>query len=713
MKENFTSINKITVLLIVVAMFTPLFSVGANAQTMTQKTKAKPLTEDQKILHVLNRLGFGARPGDVARVKTIGIDKYIEQQLNPSSINDSAEARVKDLDVLKMSNDEIFAKYPSPQAVLQAVAQENGLGKKDLKGIQQKNNKAGIMADDAMSSGKSATKTEMSNEAQAGKNKPAADISTEDRQKYQQQVAELYKKYDLGRPQQITQQLNASRIIRAVYSERQLQETMVDFWTNHFNVYANKAATRWFLPEYDRDVIRPNALGNFKDLLLATAKSPAMLFYLDNYQSISPNAQANKNGNAQNQQRLQNMIQSGNLPPRARQRLKERYGVNDEQLDQRLKQMRGNPQTAKQPKKQQRGINENYAREVMELHTLGVEGGYTQKDIQEVARAFTGWTIIDPRGYRRSFAKLNGMKTARPGNRLMRQMGLPEDAESGTFYFNENWHDGGEKVILGQKVHEGGMKDGLKIIDILVNSPATAKFIARKLAVKFVSDNPSEALINRVADAFHNSKGDIKMTLRALFTDKEFFAPENYRAKIKTPFEVLTSAVRTLGADTNGKQIQAMLAKMGEPLYGYQAPTGYPDTAEDWVNTGALLERLNFAVALASNRIPGTRVDLKKFEAKGKAQILDQAVASVLVGEISPNTKASLLKQLEQPLPEVKISNVSDNDVHEEDASMNMKQSAGKRGGGQQQARLLAPSGNAEVFKVVGLILGTPEFQRQ
>jgi len=290
-------------------------------------------------------------------------------------------------------------------------------------------------------------------------------------------------------------------------------------------------------------------------------------------------------------------MQNGQMNPRRRERMKQRTGMSDAQIDERTKQMRDNP-PAKQPKKQQRGINENYAREVMELHTLGVEGGYTQKDIQEVARAFTGWTIIDPRGYRRSFAKLNGMENARPGNRLMRQMGLPEDAESGTFYFNERFHDKDEKTVLGQKVNESGMNDGLKVIDILVNHPSTAKFIARKLAVKFVSDNPSEALIGRVAKAFQSSKGDIKTTLRTLFADKEFFAPENYRAKIKTPFEVVVSAIRTVGAETNGGQIQAMLAKMGEPLYGFQAPTGYPDTAEDWVNTGALLERLNFAVAL-------------------------------------------------------------------------------------------------------------------
>ena len=708
MKGKFSSVQKTTAFLMLLAMFTPLFSIGANAQAMMQKTKAKPLTENQKILHVLNRLGFGARSGDIEKVKAVGLNKYIEQQLNPSSITDSAaEAKVRDLDVLKMSNEEIFAKYPSPQAVLQAVAEQNDLGRKDLKGLREKNKNVQKAAE-AMSADKTAMKGEMSNGKMADKNKDINEFSPAERQKYQQQVNELYRKYELGRPQQITQQLNASRILRAVYSERQLNEAMVDFWTNHFNVFAGKAATRWLLPAYDRDVIRPNALGNFKDLLLATAKSPAMLFYLDNYQSVSPDAQTN-NGRRGNRQMRQ--MQNGQMNPRMRERMKQRTGMSDAQIDERMKQMGDNP-PAKQPKKQQRGINENYAREVMELHTLGVEGGYTQKDIQEVARAFTGWTIIDPRGYRRSFAKLNGMENARPGNRLMRQMGLPEDAESGSFYFNERWHDSGEKTILGQRVNEGGMKDGLKVVDILANHPSTAKFIARKLAVKFVSDNPSEALVSRVADAFHKSKGDIKTTLRALFADKEFFAAENYRAKIKTPFEVVVSAVRTLGADTNGRQIQAMLAKMGEQLYGFQAPTGYPDTAEDWVNTGALLERLNFAIALSSNRIPGTRVDLKKFEAKGKSQILDQAVAVVLDGEISGNTKASLLKQLEQPLPEVKIANVSDNTDDTEDMAMNAGQGGGRRRGA-QPARLLAPSGNAEVFKVVGLILGTPDFQRQ
>lgn len=643
MIKKISFLQKITAFLMVWAVFSPMLLTAKNINQINGK---KSLTETQKIIHVLNRLGFGVRPGDIEKVKSIGIDKYIEQQLNPSSINDSmADAKVKNLPVLTMSNEELFAKYPNPGAVMTAVAQKNGLQRDDLQGIRpNQNQNADEMKENQMSEA--------------------------DRQKYQKEIAEMYRKYNLGRPNQITQQLISSRIIRATYSERQLQEVMVDFWSNHFNVYSNKAATRWFLPEYDRDVIRPNALGNFKDLLLATAKSPAMLFYLDNFQSISPNA--NNNNQANNNRRRNRLMQN---------------------------------QQNQQQQRQQRGINENYAREIMELHTLGVDGGYTQEDIRQVARAFTGWTIVDARGYRRAFAAMANGKTDQRTERQMRQAGIPTDTPSGTFYFNERWHDDDSKTVLGQKINEGGIKDGLKVIEILVNHPSTAKFIARKLAVKFVSDVPSEKLVNRVAEAFTKSKGDIKTTLRALFTSEEFFAAENYRAKIKTPFELLVSSIRTLGADTNGGQVQSLLNKMGEQLYGYQAPTGYPDTAEDWVNTGALLERMNFAVALSSNQIPGTRVDLKKFEAKEKTQILENSLAAILYGEVNPNTRTMLLKQIEQPLIQTKL----DSDMDEDDGEM--IQNGGQNR--QNRNRLLAPSGNAEVFKIVGLILGSPDFQRQ
>jgi len=663
-----------------VAIYAVLMPAGVLAAGGASDKKG--LTDDQKILHVLNRLGFGARPGDVEKVKAIGLQKYIEQQLNPSSIDDrSAEAKVKNLEIFNMTTAEVFAKYPNPGALL-----------RQLEGGRQ---------------AQAAKQQQAQADKPAGNDQADQEMTEAQRRERQQKLNALYREYNLRPANQLMPQIAANRILRAAYSERQLQEVMVDFWQNHFNVFAGKAAVRWYIPSYERDVLRKNALGNFKDLLIGTAQHPAMLFYLDNFESVSPNSKGP--GNGQQAERLRELLASGReLPPRMRERLKRQYGVNDAELDTRLDQMRKNPPTAQ--KRPQRGINENYARELMELHTLGVDGGYTQNDIVEVAKAFTGWTIADPRGYRRSAAQMIKGEENRRLDRLQRIAGVPDDIDSGEFYFNANGHEKGTKTVLGQKIDEGGLKDGLKVIDLLVDHPSTAKFIARKLAVKFVSDNPSEALVNRVADAFHKSGGDIKTTLRTLFTNKEFFAPENYRAKIKTPFELAISSIRALGAETNGSPAMlAMLRKLGEAPYGYQAPTGYPDRAEDWVNTGALLERLNFAVAVASNRIPGTKVDLKSYEGKTREQTLDKAVASILNGEVSAATRATLRKQVEQPLPEVKAGSEEADDVEATD----MRAAAQKGGGRGRQGRLLEPSGNPDVFKAVSLVLGTPEFQRQ
>lgn len=673
MKKSILAIQRLTVFVMVLSLCSQIFAFGVGPES-----NAKPLTEDQKILHVLNRLGFGARPGDLEKVKAIGLQKYIDRQMNPSAIDDTvADAKVKNIEAFNLSTSELFAKYPNPGALLRML---DGKGK-----------------------GK--------NQNQAAANQNAnQELTDKDRQDRQQKLREYYQKYDLRPAATLLPQIATNRILRDVYSERQLQEVMVDFWQNHFNVYAGKAAVRWYIPSYERDVLRPNALGNFKDLLVGTASHPAMLFYLDNFESVSPNAPMPDGGG--NGQRLQQLMQNGQLTPQMRDRIKQRTGATDAQLDQRLKQMKDNPQQAKQ--RQKRGINENYARELMELHTLGVDGGYTQADIIEVAKCFTGWTIADPRGYRRAAAaEIKGTEDRRIG-RLQQQQGIPGNVDSGEFYFNQRWHESGVKNVLGQKIDEGGMKDGLKVLDILVNSPVTAKFIARKLAIKFVSDKPSDGLVSRVADAFHQSGGDIKTTLRALFSDKEFFAPENYRAKIKTPYELAVSSIRAIGADTTGgPQMLAMLTKLGEVPYGYQAPTGYPDMAEDWVNTGALLERMNYAIALSSNQIPGTRVDLKNLEGKDKAVMLDKTIGMVLNNEISAGSRATLLKQIEQPLPAVKApSQVDDMDTTMSDMGPGKQQQQGGRGGA-RQARLLPPSGNPDVFKVVSLVLGTPEFQRQ
>src|SRR5215213_2918110 len=485
--------------------------------------KHRSLSEEQRIVHVLNRLGFGARPADIERVKAVGLENYINQQLSPEKIVDSvAEGKVRELSVLNMPTAELYEKYPQPGQLMRQL-QARGM-----------------------------LPAEMSME------KPDNNQNPLENEKYRKVLQEYYRENGLERPQRIIAELQASRILRAVYSERQLQEVMVDFWTNHFNIFAGKGADRWLLPAYDRDTIRPNAMGKFSTLLQATAQSPAMLFYLDNFQSVSPNA---------NQRR-------GGL----------------------LQQLRPQPQL---PQRQRRGINENYARELMELHTLGVDGGYTQKDVQEIARCFTGWTIFQPRG---GAAAVNAI------------MGEAGRRNAGTFFFNARVHDDGEKTVLGHKIPAGGgIKDGLMVLDILAHHPSTAKFIATKLVRHFVSDTPPQSLVDRVAAAFTKSDGDIRETLKTIFFSKEFNSTEAYRAKIKRPFELVISAIRALGADTNGgPATHQWIARMGEPLYGFQTPNGYSDAADAWVNTGGLLERMNFGLALANNRVQGTKVSLAK-----------------------------------------------------------------------------------------------------
>lgn len=315
---------------------------------------AKKLTEEQKILHVLNRLTYGPRPGDLERVKAIGIEKFIEQQLNAAAIDDTKiEPRISRFDVFGMSTAEIFGKYPNPGALLQQLEGRN-------------------------------RRQQPANGTVAMNEEPSA----AERQERQQQLREIYIKYGLRPAGQLLPQIVGNRVVRAAYSERQLQEVMVDFWQNHFNVFAGKAAVRWYIPSYERDVLRKHALGNFRDLLAGTAQHPAMLFYLDNFESVSPNSQQRAGGNGP----LQRAIRNGEVPPRLREQIKQRQGITDAELDRRIAQARnaGN--------QQRRGLNENYARELLELHTLGVGGGYTQQDIVEVAKAFTGWTIADPRG---------------------------------------------------------------------------------------------------------------------------------------------------------------------------------------------------------------------------------------------------------------------------------------------------------------------------
>ena len=686
------------------------FAAGISAQSMKSASgqKAAQLSEDQRILHVLNRLGFGARPGDVERVKAMGIDNYIMQQLFAERIDDSAmEAKLQNLGTLRMNTAELYEKYPQPGQLLRQLQQRGALPA-DLAAARDNRVKGGAKAaPNTANTPKSgeALPAEMQAPATAKGNEPAKnataannDANPMNNPAYRKAVYEYFKENNLRPPQFMTGELQMSRILRGVYSERQLQEVMVDFWTNHFNVFAGKGADRWLLTSYDRDTIRPNTFGKFYDLLLADAKSPAMLFYLDNFQSVSPNAQ-NQRPNAPRNPLVELM----------------RGRTTNPIL------MSNNPQQQRpQQQQQRRGINENYARELMELHTLGVDGGYTQKDVQEVARCFTGWTIVTPRGGAvAADAMINGR---------MAQM-LREYA--GTFRFNANAHDSGEKVVLGHKIPAGGgMSDGLAVLDILAHHPSTARFIATKLVRHFVSDDPPPALVDRVAQTFLKTGGDIREVLKAIFFSPEFNSADAYRAKIKRPFELVVSAVRTLGADTNGgPQLHQWIARMGQPLYGFQTPNGYSDVAENWVNTGALLERMNFALALVSNRIPGTRVDLsrsigeKDNKALDKNQVLNRFAGLLVGGEISAQTRETLLKQLGDemtmppaaPATQMGSSKATANPFETGfQMGVGFGQPGGDGGPRQQQLASVSPATiNNPIVRMVGLILGSPEFQRQ
>lgn len=611
----------------------------------------KKLTEEQKIVHLLNRAGFGPRQGDVEKVKRMGIDKYIDLQLHPDRINDSAiDARLVAFPSLKMSNGEISEKYPQPQYLARRL------------GLRQP----------------------------APPGEADSPESEREQRETRQKLFAYYRQHNLKPPQMLLQELQGQKIIRAAYSDRQLQEVMTDFWFNHFNIFWSKGADRVLTTDFEMRAIRPNTLGKFKDLLMATAKSPAMMFYLDNFQSTTPDMQLP--GRGQFPRRNQFRRNQRQMPPRN----------NPQGGDGQMTDEQRRAQIQNQLRNRQRGINENYARELMELHTLGVDGGYTQKDVQEVARCLTGWTIDRP-------------------------------LQGGDFIFREFMHDRGEKIVLGQRINEGGIRDGEKVIDILARHPNTAKFISTKLVRRFVSDNPPPALVDRVAAVYKKTDGNIREMVRTILTSSDFNSTEAYRAKIKSPFELAVSAIRAMGADLSVSfDASQFVARMGQPLYLYQAPTGYPDRAEQWVNTGSLLERLNFGIALSANRVQGAAVDMKRVapgvNSSDARAIMDRAVALLLNGEVSEQTRGILNKQLKEGVPvkgELGEMNAAMRaaGVDQDDAMMtDERPRPGIQGGrdrrqayfGQQAPSPVRMSAaDLEIAKVFGLVLGSPEFQRR
>ncbi len=560
------------------------------------------LPKDREILHALNRLTFGPRPDDDAMVKKMGLKKWIDQQLHPDRIQENPvlAAKLAPLESLSMKNAELAANYPPPQlvvaiatgraplpddpekrAVLEHLA-ERYKNKISKKGVEQSliPPAENVPLTDLLSA------DEIRIMKKGTPEERAETLRTMPAEKLQKVIFALpeggrkglfaYAPPDVRRkmlltaaPQQVlAHDLLEGKLYRAIYSERQLDEVLTDFWFNHFNIYLDKGADRYLVTSYERDAIRPYVLGNFRQMLEATAKSPAMLFYLDNWQSVSPDT-AKRGGKGA---------------------------------------------------KRARGLNENYARELLELHTLGVDGGYTQKDIIEVARCFTGWTIKEP--YR-----------------------------GAGFDFNPRVHDNGQKVVLGVTIPAGGgIEDGLKVLDIVSHHPSTAHFIATKLTQRFVAANAPASLVDAMAKTFLQKDGDLREVMRTMLASKEFWSQSAYQAKVKSPLEMVASAVRATGADvTFAFGLATKIADLGEPLYKKQEPTGYSNSSAEWVNSAALLARMNFALALTQNKLPGVKVDSKKFEGDPAA-----VAKSLLFTDASAQTRHAIERgQAEKKEPAV------------------------------------------------------------
>jgi uncharacterized protein (DUF1800 family) len=666
------------------------------------------MAENERAAHALNRLTFGPRPGDLERVEAIGVKKWIEMQLNPEQIDDSLlEARLQSFPAMHLSQQDLLQDFPSA-GVIHAVADgkvplpsdrveraiyQNQVAEYEEKRQKQAQEAAKHAAEDPVAADP-AKAAAMANESVMADAMALEDVAnspsiTVHEQKLyadlaSTQIVNLLPDQRLDRllnmkpgqlrgfmkgltPEERTQltagmtaqqketmvalinptllvagELLQTRLLTDIYSQRQLQAVMTDFWLNHFNVYLKKGQfAPWYLVDYEQNVIAPHAMGKFEDLLVATAKSPAMLFYLDNHSSIGPRSIAAMRAQA-------------------------------------------NPAA----KNRDPGLNENYARELMELHTLGVDGGYTQKDVTEVAKVFTGWTIEEPR-------------------------------KGAGFTFNERRHEPGPKVVMGQTIQESGEQEGMEVLHRLATSPATAHHLSQQLAERFVSDTPPPALVDRMAKTYLKSDGDIRQVLRTLFTSPEFWSREAYRAKVKTPEEFVVSAVRATGGEVQRPAIVLnAMGQLGMPFFGCQTPNGYSWKADAWVNSGDLLSRINIALALSSNKL-GTATDLdalmkiNKPDALGSAQKETKLEALFLEGELNPQARQTVLQQADQLAAQGQFA-LPGSDL----AKPGAKQ-AGTipiRAAFVQVMDLPTPipaPADRQAALVAGLLLGSPDFQKR
>jgi uncharacterized protein (DUF1800 family) len=660
-----------------VAPMTTLQATLPASQTENQSGTAAPLTRDEQALMVLSRFTYGPRPGDLERLKDEGLSKWFTGQFNPQNLDDSAlDRRLDDYPAMKLPIGKLMEMYPNNQVIRATMNGRAGVpygeGERALYNAQMeryKDRKDGKANDAAASDPGNlpwdiptllAMKPQDRFTALTKISPPQLNMLrrrlTEDQRPqltagftpHQLEVLAAFN----GPAGVVGSELVQTKILRDVYSERQLNEIMVDFWLNHFNVYIRKSQEApYFITSYERDTIRPRALGHFENLLVATAESPAMLNYLDNASSIGPHSRS----------------ATGQGRP---------FG--------RLGFQRP------QQQKQASGLNENYAREVMELHTLGVNGGYTQKDVTEVAKVFTGWTLGQPFGG-----------------------GLPIRPE-----FDESKHEPGPKTVLGVKIKDNGVEEGMQVLHMLATSPQTANFICTKLAIRFVSDDPPPGIVARMSETFLKTNGDIRQVLLAMIQSPQFFTRDTYRAKVKTPQDYVISAVRASGAEVQSAgALAASIAELGQPLYGMQTPNGYSMRADPWNSTAALISRMNFALALSSNRVAGVHTDLPALLTASAAQASEPPgalppdekdrilEAQLLHMSVSDRTRQAIMAQITAPPEQLQAS---------------LRQITAKAGGPNGLGSMRYPVGrnpppiqDPQTALAAGLIFGSPEFQRR
>lgn len=623
-----------------------LFSSFRNEQSesLVLPYKQAGLTERQAAAHLLSRFTYGAKKGDVDELVKMGLGKWFEQQLDGHLEDQQLEGMLDKFEDINLSNTEVEDKYPRNAKVLRMAIKDGSIDKDSV------------------------------NKGEKGE--------------YRKQLQDYMQANGLKPQQDLYRQFISQKILRAAYTNDQLQELLTDFWFNHFNVSLTKNQCAAFVPAFERDVIRPNVTGKFSDLLLATAKSPAMLVYLDNFSSSGAPGNADMKSDEMSMQ------------------------IN------KVKRLQAN--------KKKSGLNENYAREVMELHTLGVDGGYTQNDVTQAARVLTGWTIA-PMGTDGGYGAAIKKVIDKIGPDNLQRRGFVKE---GDFLFVPTRHDNGEKVVLGKRfAANGGYEEGVQLLTMLAHHPSTAKFISKKLATRFVNDQPSPKLVDAMARTFSKTDGDIRQVMITMVSSPEFWSKEALREKTKSPFELAISAVRGLDAQINQPyQLFTWINRMGQKMYYYQAPTGFPDRGQYWINTGSLLNRMNFGLALASGRIPGVKVNLAGLNQNHEPESADAALltySKMIMPERNLDETVKRLKpMLNDPELVAKVEKAAEKapapqpvtTMNNEDADL---MTGAKNGKGRKaeknnkRAAQTADGNNGMLAQVVGVIIGSPEFQRK